>query len=197
MRDLFQILFEVCTSLNMTGVIVGGYALPAYKVFRTTVDRDFCVYAKNQERLDDFVRHLATRGIRTAQQPKMGHLLFYVFSDFGEAEIWLSPIGDLPWDEKMAKRVREFHSNYRVLSIEDFLCAKLARQDRSSTDFKDILQVIEQNVQDIDLEYLEFRLEWASLLPDFFELIQSERVKQKYEKVFPELIERSQNWNVR
>ncbi|GAB4317247.1 MAG: hypothetical protein Kow0069_19890 [Promethearchaeota archaeon] len=188
-RDLFEVLFESCEEAGILGVIVGGYALPAYGVFRTTVDRDFCIRVKDQEQLDRFVAVLREKGIYTTQNPRVGHLLFFVQGKLGEAEIWLSPIGDLEWDEEMVKRVLTFRGEFKVLSVEDFVAAKLGREGRSTTDLKDVIQILVSNAESVDLVYLRFRLEKSGLWEDFVQLVNAREVKERLLSAAPRLAE--------
>lgn len=169
--DLLQIFLNTATSCDIPTVIIGGLALPAYNIARTTLDLDICIYIKTQEELNQFIKTLKNNEISTVQTPKINHNLFTVFGKRGEAEIWLQPCDTFHWDEKMINRIQNFFSNVYVLAVEDFILTKLARSDRSSTDINDILQILIANTDTIDWEYLIFRLKWADLENDFNEVL--------------------------
>ncbi len=75
----------------------------------------------------------------------------------------------------MVERLRPFQ-NFQVLSVEDFILTKLARDDRGSTDMKDVIQLIIQNQDEMDWKYFKYRLEWANVKQNLLELM--ERVKE-------------------
>lgn len=169
--DLLQIILKTATSCDIPTVIIGGLALPAYNIARSTLDLDICIYIKNQEELNKFITILKKSEISTIQTPKIKHNLFTVFGKGGEAEIWLQPCDTFHWDEKMVNRIKNFYSNVYVLAIEDFILTKLARSDRSSTDINDILQILIANTDTIDWEYLIYRLKWVDLEKEFNEVL--------------------------
>lgn len=171
-NDLLQIILKSAASCEIPIVIIGGLALPAYNIARTTLDLDICIYIKTQEELNDFIKVLKKNEISTIQTPKIDHDLFTVFGKRGEAEIWLQPCDAFNWDEKMVKRIQNFFSNVYILAIEDYILTKLARSDRSSTDINDILQILIANKDTIDWKYLIFRLKWTDLENDFNEVLE-------------------------
>ena len=67
--------------------------------------------------------------------------------------------------------------NVHVLAIEDFILTKLARGDRSSTDIDDIIQLLIANKDNIDREYLHYRLRWMDLLSDFNEILKKSKIE--------------------
>ena len=169
--DLLQIVLKTAASCDIPIVIIGGLALPAYNVARSTLDLDICIFVKYQEELNEFINILKKSEISTIQTPKINHNLFTVFGKGGEAEIWLQPCDTFHWDEKMVNRIKNFYSNVYVLAVEDFILTKLARSDRSSTDINDILQILIASTNTIDWEYLIYRLKWADLEKDFSEVL--------------------------
>jgi hypothetical protein len=169
--DLLQIVLKTAASCDIPIVIIGGLALPAYNVARSTLDLDICIYIKNQEELNKFINILNKSEISTIQTPKINHNLFTVFGKGGEAEIWLQPCDTFHWDEKMVSSIKNFYSNVYVLAVEDFILTKLARSDRSSTDINDILQILIANTNIIDWEYLIYRLKWVGLEKEFNEVL--------------------------
>ena len=169
--DLLQAIINSAASCDLPIVIIGGLALPAYNIARSTLDLDICIYVKNQEDLNEFINNLKKGEITTIQAPKINHNLFTVFGKGGEAEIWLQPCDTFHWDEKMINRIQNFYSNVHVLAVEDYILTKLARSDRSSTDINDILQILIANTKTIDWEYLIYRLKWVDLENEFSEVL--------------------------
>jgi hypothetical protein len=89
--NLTQTIFHLATQLDIPAIILGGLALPAYNVFRTTTDIDISIYITSQNVLDKFVLRLKEKKLKTLQQPKINDDLFTVFGHNSEAEIWLKP----------------------------------------------------------------------------------------------------------
>ena len=166
-KNIIQIIFKTASALNIPAVIIGGLALPAYNVSRSTIDIDICIYVETQEILDQFIENLKKNNIKSLQSPKIDHNLFTVFGENNEAEIWLKPCSTFNWDKQMSEKRRLFSSYVYVLAIEDFILTKLARDDRSSIDIDDIMQVMIANKSTIDWEYLHYRLRWKDLIEDF------------------------------
>ena len=162
---------ELASNIGIPTVLIGGLALPAYNVARTTLDIDICIYVTTQEQLDIFIINLEKVEIYTKQKPKIVHDVFTVFEKKNEAEIWLKPCDAFNWDEIMLKKTRSFQKNLDVLSVEDFIITKLGRTDRSSVDISDILQILIANIDSIDWKYLQYRLDWAGLADDFIEIL--------------------------
>lgn len=192
---LTQTIFSVATRLKIPAIILGGLALPAYNVFRTTMDIDICVYINSQEVLDEFILALKKTKIKTLQQPKIEHDLFTIYSQNNEAEIWLKPCDAFSWDLKMVERVQKYIDDIFVLSVEDYIITKLARADRSSTDIDDILQILINNHNNIDWKYLHFRIKWTDLVPDFKEILRAFEinVNEEYQIIGRKIIEKFDN----
>ena len=95
--DLLQIIFNIAANNNVPIVLIGGLALPAYNITRTTLEIDICINLKPQEELNRFIGALKQNGISTVQKPKISHNLFTV-EKRGEAEIWLKPCDAFSWD---------------------------------------------------------------------------------------------------
>ena len=171
--NLLQTVLDVTSHFKIKTIIIGGLALPAYNVARTTLDIDICIRIKTQKQLNLFVEALKERGIKTKQHPKIDHDLFTVFGKRSEAEIWLKPCDAFQWDEQMAEKTKLFFGDVYVLTVEDYILTKLARGDRSSVDIDDILKIIIANKDTMDWKYLHFRLEWVGLERDFMEIIKA------------------------
>ena len=173
MTDLLRTIADVCESLNINWVIIGGLALPAYGVTRTTLDLDISIYVKTNEELQLLINKFGDNHIKTEQKPKFSHLLFTVFSTKfqDEAEIWLHPCDAFVWDDEMIDRIKvvEGDITLRVLAPEDFIMTKLARMDRSNIDLQDIVQVI-LSEKKLDWAYLIKRTVKLELFADLQEL---------------------------
>ena len=48
---ILQLILDLTDDLNIPAVIIGGLALPAYNVTRSTVDVDICIYIETQQEL--------------------------------------------------------------------------------------------------------------------------------------------------
>ena len=171
--NILQIILDVASDLKISAIIIGGLALPAYNVARTTLDIDICIKIDSQENLNTFIRALKNKEIETKQQPKINHDLFTVYGKNSEAEIWLQPCDAFQWDVQMVERIKLFFGNVHVLAVEDYLLTKLARSDRSSIDIDDILKIIIANKDSLDWDYFYFRIKWADLEYDFKEIVKA------------------------
>lgn len=174
--DLLQTILKIATDCNVPIVLIGGLALPAYNVARTTLDIDICIYITSQEELNRFIEALNQNEISTVQKPKISHNLFTVFGKLGEAEIWLKPCDAFHWDEQMVGKTQRFFDNVYVLAVEDYILTKLGRSDRSSIDISDILKIIIANKDKLDWKYLRFRLKRMDLESDFKEILKGFRL---------------------
>ena len=174
--DLLQTILKTAADCNVPIVLIGGLALPAYNVARTTLDIDICVYIISQEELNQFIKALNQNEIITVQKPKISHNLFTVFGKLGEAEIWLKPCDVFHWDEQMVEKTQNFFDNVYVLAVEDYILTKLGRSDRSSIDISDILQILIANKDKLDWKYLRFRLKRMDLESDFKEILKGFRL---------------------
>lgn len=76
-KNIIQIIFEVSSTLKIPAVIIGGLALPAYNVSRSTIDIDICIYVETQEILVRFIEKLKINSISTVTKniPKSGHIM--------------------------------------------------------------------------------------------------------------------------
>ena len=173
---LLDRLIRHANASKLPSVIIGGLALPAYNIARTTIDIGFCIYAKTQKSLDKFIAFLAADDIFTAQNPQTSDILFVVFtSDHDEAEVWLTPCDRFRWDPEMVHRILHFTKEYCVLSPEDFITAKLGRAGRAETDIDDVMQIVINNATSLDWKYLEERVQWAGLNEDLRKVLSALR----------------------
>lgn len=169
--DLLKTILDVASHFNITTVIIGGLALPAYNVARTTLDIDICIKIDSDKQLNNFIKALKEKEIITKQKPKINHDLFTIFGKSNEAEIWLRPCDTFQWDDQMIEKIQLFFGDIYVLAVEDYILTKLARSDRSSIDIDDILQILIANKDSLDWEYFRFRLKWARVESDFKEIL--------------------------
>lgn len=170
----------VVERLGLTAVVLGGTALPAYNVFRTTLDIDICVSFPEQESLSKFITDIGKKGYQTRQNPNLSHWLFTIFGHNSEAEIWLQPCDAFEWDEEMKNRVKlavNILDHFYILSVEDYILTKLARDDKSGTDILDVIQILLKNYESMDWRYFAYRLNqndqissMQSILDDAMEL---------------------------
>ncbi len=149
LKKLLEILIQVANELGIPTAIIGGLALPAYNVARTTLDIDFSIYVNKQEKLDEFLRKLKEFGIHRFR-----------------------------WDEEMVSRIRQFLGYFPVLAPEDFIVTKLGRADRSAIDVDDVIEVIVNNYKELDWDYLRGRVDWAGLQEDFIEIMRKLKKKR-------------------
>lgn len=169
--DLLQTILNIAADCNIPIVLIGGLALPAYNIARSTLYLDICIFVKSQEELNQFIKMLKKNKISTSQKPKISHNLFTVFGMRGEAEIWLKPCDAFHWDDQMVEKTQNFFDNVYVLAVEDYILTKLGRSDRSSIDISDILKILIANKDNLDWEYIRFRLKWVDLESDFKEIL--------------------------
>ena len=171
--NILQIILDVASHDKITTVIIGGLALPAYNVARTTLDIDVCIKIESQEQLNTFIEALKEKENNTKQQPKIDHDLFTVFGKNSKAEIWLKPCDAFQWDDQMVDKIQLFFGDVYVLAVEDYILTKLARSDRSSIDNDDVLKIIIANKDSLDWDYFHFRIKWADLENDFKEIVKA------------------------
>ena len=194
-NNILQTLFEISSQLKIPAVIIGGLALPAYNVARTTLDIDISVNIKTQKKLDEFLKVLDENNISTKQHPKIEHELFTVFDMNSEAEIWLKPCDAFYWDDEMVENIHIFFENLYVLSVEDFILTKLARMDRSSIDISDIIKILISTQNIFNWKYFQYRLEWIGLEIEFKEIIKAFKLDSNLEtrEISREILDRFNN----
>jgi hypothetical protein len=98
MNSFINRVVELASNLGIPTILIGGLALPAYNVARTTLDIDICIYVATQEQLDIFINNLEKAEIYTKQKPKIVHDVFTVFERKNEVESWLRPCDAFDWD---------------------------------------------------------------------------------------------------
>lgn len=197
-NNFLQIIFDLSSQLKIPAVIIGGLALPAYNVARTTLDIDISINVNSQKKLDKFIEVLKEKNIITKQHPKIDHTIFTVFGLNFEAEIWLKPCDAFDWDKEMVERIQLFFDNVYVLSAEDFILTKLARMDRSSIDISDIIQVLISTKNSMNWKYFRYRLEWIGLESEFKDILKGFELDSNVEtrEISREILNRFNNLKV-
>jgi hypothetical protein len=170
-NNLIDIVFEIVSELNIPAVII---------------DIHISIFFRTQDELDNFIKKLNDYGFETKQLPRIEHDLFTIFGHSSEAEIWLKPCDAFEWDEEMASRRMRFFKKIYVLSKEDYILTKFLRMDRSSIDLQDIIQIIVNNYESINWNYLIFRLKSYNAFNQFDEII--EKIKKENPMIIPEQI---------
>ena len=174
----FVKVFEECETPY---AVLGGLAIPAYGVPRSTVDVDIGLTVGEAEKLQDLVRKLEARKVVAFEKPRPEYTMVYMSDreNLVDAELWFKPDG-IRWDEETLRRrwkvafgvTGESFEAY-VLSPEDFIVNKLARRDRSARDEEDVVGVMESSKNRIDWKYLARRAREAGVL----DLVQELREK--------------------
>ena len=182
-------VMDVAEELELTAVIIGGMALPAYNVVRNTLDLDLSIFFQEQRSIYEFLEKLEHKGYKTLQNPTLSHDLFGIFGHHSEAEIWLKPCDAFEWDEEMEKHIKlaaNISSHFYVLSVEDYILTKLARTDRSAYDITDILQILIQNYQSMDWQYFASRLKQYKYISSIRSILEDSTSLDREES--PELV---------
>lgn len=176
MPEILKAIISSCKIVGLDWALVGGMALPAYGVTRTTLDLDVAISFSSSAEISDFLSELQQYKVKTLQNPQLEHLVFVIFSTElkDEAEIWLSPCDAFSWDEEIINRIQavEGDPDLRVLSPEDFILTKLARDDRSSVDIQDVLQILLAQQLSIDWSYLLTRASQQGVKSDLQGILQ-------------------------
>ncbi|MHA2497759.1 MAG: DUF6036 family nucleotidyltransferase [Candidatus Hodarchaeales archaeon] len=176
MPEILKAIIASCKIVGLDWALVGGMALPAYGVTRSTLDIDVAILFNSSTEISDFLSELQQYKVKTLQNPQLEHLVFVIFSTElkDEADIWLAPCDAFPWDEEIVNRIQsvEGDPDLRVLSPEDFILTKLARADRSNIDIQDALQILLAQQQSIEWSYLLTRASQLGLKSDLQEILQ-------------------------
>ncbi|MFQ5976525.1 MAG: DUF6036 family nucleotidyltransferase [Candidatus Heimdallarchaeota archaeon] len=176
MPEILKAIIASCKTVGLDWALVGGMALPAYGVTRTTLDLDVAISFNSSTEISDFLSELQQHKVQTLQNPQLEHLVFVIFSIElkDEAGIWLAPCDAFGWDDEIINRIQpvEGDPNLRVLSPEDFILTKLARDDRSYIDIQDVLQILLAQQLSIDWSYLLTRASQQGIKSDLQEILQ-------------------------
>lgn len=160
---------ETLEECEIPYAVLGGLAIPAYGVPRSTVDVDIGLAVSGGEKISELVRKLKARRVVAFEEPRPEYTMIYMSDreNLVDVELWFRPDG-VTWDEetlrrrwKVAFRAAEEDFEARVLSPEDFIVNKLARKDRSARDEEDVVGVMASSRDKIDWRYLARRAEGA------------------------------------
>lgn len=164
-------LVEVFEECEVPYAVLGGLAIPAYGVPRSTVDVDIGLAVGGAGKTREFVQKLRARKVVALEEPKPEYTMVYM-SDRGnlvDVELWFKPDG-ITWDEetlrrrwKVAFKVARKRFEAYVLSPEDFIVNKLVRKDRSARDEEDVAGVMASSRDKIDWRYLARRAKGAGV----------------------------------
>jgi len=156
---------EVFEGSEAPYAVLGGLAIPAYGVPRSTVDVDIGLAVSEEGKLRELMRKLEAWKIVAFETPKPWYTMIYMSDreNLVDAELWLKPDG-IRWNEEVLRRrwrvafeaAKKPFKAY-VLSPEDFIVNKLAREDRSASDEEDVVGVMAISKDKIDWKYLARR----------------------------------------
>lgn len=158
-------LVEVFDECKAPYAILGGLAIPAYGVPRSTVDVDIGLSISDERKIKEIVRKLKDRKIVMMEEIKPEYTMIYMSDreDLVDIEIWFKPDG-IVWKQEILNRrwrvafkVDGKPLQVYVLSPEDFIVNKLARKDRSARDEEDVVGVMVSSKNKIDRKYLTQR----------------------------------------
>jgi hypothetical protein len=161
-------VFEEC---DAPYAVLGGLAIPAYGIPRSTVDVDIGLAVGEEEKLGELMRKLKVRNVVASEEAKPEYTMIYISDreNLVDAELWFKPDG-IVWDEETLRRrwkvtfkVAKKPFKVYVLSPEDFIVNKLARKDRSARDEEDVAGVM-ASCDKIDWGYLTKRARGAGVL---------------------------------
>jgi len=149
-------------------MIIGGYALPFYGRFRTTIDVDIAVGIKSKRELKQLCEWLQSINFEVTNFSPLNPLIIVLDrKERLEVELWLKPDG-IVFDEETFKRRRKVKLDKDIeawiISPEDFIVNKLARPDRGVNDEQDVKSVLVRQGDKLDREYLEKRARDAEVI---------------------------------
>jgi hypothetical protein len=162
---------EIFEETKAPYAVLGGVAIPAYGVPRSTVDIDIGLAASEEEKIQELVRKLKARKVVAFEEVKPEHPMVYMSDreNLVDVELWFKPDG-IAWNEEILRRrwgvsfklAKKAFKAY-VLSPEDFIVNKLARRDRSARDEEDVVGVMASSRDKIDWRYLARRAREAGV----------------------------------
>lgn len=167
LRKLIE-AFEEC---GVSYAVLGGLAIPAYGIPRSTVDVDIGLAVSEEGKIRELIKELEARKLVSFEEAKPDYTMVYLSDreNLVDVELWFKPDG-VVWDEEtMRRRWRvEFRTEGKpfkayILSPEDFIVNKLARKDRSARDEEDVVGVMASSKNKIDWRYLVKRAEGAEV----------------------------------
>jgi len=155
-------LVEVFEESKAPYAVLGGLAIPAYGVPRSTVDVDIGLAVSEEGKVRDIMQKLKARKMAMTEEAKPEYTMVYMSDreNLIDVEIWFKPDG-ITWSEEVLRRrwrvafkVDEKSFEAYVLSPEDFIVNKLARMNRSARDEEDVVGVMASSRDKIDWGYL-------------------------------------------
>jgi len=158
-----------CEAAEADYVVLGGFALSAYKVVRATSDIDVGLATGLHEKIEKVISAMEKEGydFPNRRPGSTSAMLLAAHPMLADLEIWLHPDG-VVWDsETLKRRLRATYGvgtdafTAYVLSPEDFIVNKLSRPDRSALDELDVVKVLVAQWENLDREYLERRARQA------------------------------------
>lgn len=167
MRKLTE-TFEEC---EIPYAVLGGLAIPAYGIPRSTVDVDIGLAIGEEGKIKELIQKLEARKIAAFEEAKPEYTMVYLSDreNLIDVELWFKPDG-IVWNEetlrrrwKVAFRAGGEPFEAYVLSPEDFIVNKLVRKDRSARDEEDVVGVMASSKDKIDWRYLAKRARGAEV----------------------------------
>ena len=168
--ETLQNLVQVFDRLHVDYMLIGGYALPAYGLIRSTVDIDMAIAMKSQDPIQ-LKKELEEADFQVSFFTE-GNPCFVLtnLETATEIEVWVKPDG-ITLDVECLRRRREVKISrtadygFWIIGPEDFIVNKLARRDRRSQDEVDVLSVLENEKSRLDSRYLQTIAERAGVFP--------------------------------
>ena len=158
-------LVEVLEECEAPYAVLGGLAIPAFGVPRSTVDVDIGLAVKGEKKLEEIVQKLEAKNVRASSEVRSWRTVAHLSDkeNLVDIEIWLVPDG-IRWNQEILKRRWRVTFNVGgeplevyTLSPEDFIVNKLARKDRGAGDEEDVISVMAISKNKIDWRYLNKR----------------------------------------
>jgi len=168
-------VFEDCEAPY---AVLGGLAIPAYGVPRSTVDVDIGLAVSEEGKVREIMQKLKARKMAMLEEAKPEYTMVYLSDreNLVDVEIWFKPDG-ITWSEEVLRRrwrvtfkLDEKPFEVYVLSPEDFIVNKLARMDRSARDEEDVVGVMASSKDKIDWKYLNRRAKEEKVSDMMYEL---------------------------
>lgn len=165
-------LVEVFEECEAPYAVLGGLAMSAYGVPRSTVDVDIGLAVSEERKVREIIQKLEARKMAMYEKAKPEYTMVHLSDqeNLADVEIWFKPDG-ITWSEEVLKRRwrvtfklnRNSFKAY-VLSPEDFIVNKLARVDRDTRDEEDVVGVMASSKDKIDWSYLTKRAKEEKVL---------------------------------
>lgn len=162
-------LISLFEQKNVPYMVIGGYALPFYGRIRSTVDLDLAVAVESKESFEELKNWLILVDFEMVVDSFLNPVVVLLDKkEKMEIELWLRPDG-IVFDQDLLDRRRKMKLSEGffvfVVSPEDFIVNKLARNDRGVIDEKDVKSVLERQKGKLDNKYLEKRAKEANVYP--------------------------------